>query len=97
MGTDRRLGIRRLQAHAQGQSDPLLHDGPLQKHIMAVLGHFAGNNFVRDHVHLVQIPALIGQTGHLGKDIPADIVYRTVYTSHICFLRPSPGGRIPSR
>ena len=91
VGADGRLGIRRLQAHAQRQPNPLLDDGPLQKHVMAVLGHLAGNDLVGDHVHLAQVPVSVGQTGHLGKDVAANVVYRAVYTSHFLFPPSFPG------
>ena len=96
LGADRGLLTGGLQAHAQGQTDPLLHDGPLQKHVVAMLCHLAGNDLVGDHIHPVQIAALIGKTGYLGKDIPADIIHRAVYTSHSPFSSCSTGSRILS-
>ena len=85
VGADGRLGVRGLQAHTQGQTDPFLHDGPFQKHVVAVVGHLSGNDLVGDHVHPAQVSVLIGQTGHLRKDVAADIVYRAVYSSHVLF------------
>lgn len=35
-----------LQAHAKGQPHPLLDNGPLQKHVVAVAGHLSGNDGV---------------------------------------------------
>ena len=46
------------------------------------------------HVHPLQIPALIGQAGHFGEDIAADLIHRAVYASHSFFLHCSPGSRI---
>ena len=36
-----------------------------------------------DHIHLLVIVALIGQSGHFCEYAAADIVYRAVYTSHV--------------
>ena len=94
VGADRSLLAGGLQAHAQSQPHPLLNDGPLQKYVVAVPRHLAGHDGIGDHVHPVQVSALIGQTGHLGKDIAADLVHSTVYASHYFFLPSSPGSRI---
>ena len=93
-GADGRLLASGLQAHAKGQPHPLLDNGPLQKHVVAVAGHLSGNDGVGDHVHPLQIPALIGQAGHFGEDIAADLIHRAVYASHSFFLHCSPGSRI---
>ena len=90
LGADGRLLTGGLQAHAQGQPDPLLHDGPLQKHVVAMSCHLAGDDLIGDHIHPVQISALIGKTGYLRKDIPADVIHRAVYTSHSPFPPVSP-------
>ena len=82
-GADGRLLASGLQAHAKGQPHPLLDNGPLQKHVVAVAGHLSGNDGVGDHVHPLQIPALIGQAGLLCEYVAANIVYRAVYTSHV--------------
>ena len=50
---------------------------------MAMVGNLPGNDLVGDHVHLLVIVALIGQSGHFCEYAAADIVYRAVYTSHI--------------
>ena len=93
-GADGRLLASGLQAHAKGQPHPLLDNGPLQKHVVAVVGHLALDHLVGDLVHPLQVPALIGQAGHFGEDIAADLIHRAVYASHSFFLHCSPGSRI---
>ena len=96
-GGDGHLLLRGLQVHAQGQTEPLLDDGTLQEHVVAVLGHLALDHLVGDLVHTAQIAVLIGQTGHFGEYVAADIVHRAMDTSHMLSSSMMPGGRIPSR
>ena len=77
-------GVADVQA--QGQADPLLHNGPLQEDVVAVPGHLALDHLQGDLVQQAGVPALEGQLGHFFKYGTADIVYRAVYTSHSSLL-----------
>ena len=83
IGADGGRGAVGVQIHAQSQLEPGGNNGPLQEHVMAMVGNLSGNDLVGDHVHLLVIVALIGQSGHFCEYAAADIVYRAVYTSHV--------------
>ena len=91
-GADRQLLFRRLDVHAQRQTQTLFDNGPFQKYVLTVLGDFALDHFVGNQVDPVQVSALIGQKCDFLEDAPPDVVYRAVYASHIsvislCFRR----------
>ena len=77
-------GVAHIQAH--GQADPLLHNGPLQKHVMTVFGHVALDHLEGDMVCLAGIAALKGQPGNLLEYGASNVVYRAVNSSHQSFL-----------
>ena len=83
IGADGGRGAVGVQIHAQSQLEPGGNNGPLQEHVMAMMGNLSGNDLVGDHVHLLIIIALIGQSGHFCEYAAANIVYRAVYTSHV--------------
>ena len=70
----------------QGQPDPLLDDGPLQEHVVAVLGHVALDHLQGNLVQQTGVPILEGQLRHLLEYGAADVVNRAVYSSHSSLL-----------
>ena len=77
-----KLGCR-AQRQTAGQTQTLHHHRALAEHVVAVLGRLARYDFIGDLVDPGIVPALVGQAGHLGEYVPAEIVNSAVYTSHV--------------
>ena len=77
--------LRRAAAgQAHGQAQPLAHDGPLQKHVVAEVAHLAGNDLVGERLDaLVHRPlGVVGHAGHLAEDPVANLLNTGFYASH---------------
>lgn len=70
------------QAH--GQAQPLPHDGPLQEHIVAVVAHLTGNDFIGQFLNaLIHRPfGVIGHAGHFPENPVTNLLDPGLNTSH---------------
>ena len=70
------------QAHSQAQ--PLPHDGPLQEHIVAVVAHLTGNDFIGQFLNaLIHRPfGVIGHAGHFPENPVTNLLDPGLNTSH---------------
>ena len=78
--------LRRAPAgQAHGQPQPLAHDGPLQKHVVAEVAHLARDDLVRQALNaLVHRPLrVVSHAGHLPEHPVADLLDTGFDTSHL--------------
>ena len=74
--------IDRAQGQADGKAQAFADDGALQKDALAMHGHFARHDFIRQLLNAAVIAALIGKAGNFGKNFAANIRHGRIDSSH---------------